>query len=376
MTTPLAALIAARIRAQGPLSLADYMADCLLHPEHGYYATRDPFGRGGDFITAPEISQMFGELLGLALAQAWLDQGAPRPFVLAEAGPGRGTLMADVLRATRAVPGFAAAARVVLVEASATLRGVQARTLAAHAPVWVDHVTQLPQGPLFLLANEFFDALPIRQFVRAAEGWSETVVGLGAGDALVFGRTAPAPLAALEARLADTREGDVVEICPAAAPIVADVAARIVAHGGAAILVDYGGWGSRGDTFQAMAGHAYTNPLARPGEADLTAHVDFAALAQAAAAARAAVTALIPQGDLLTRLGLPARAARLAQNLPDDRRAAHLAATRRLTDPAEMGNLFKALAIYPPGGPLPPGFDPAPGMDARPGPSGTRGSDA
>ena len=358
MTTPLSALLAARIRAQGPLTLADFMSDCLLHPEHGYYATRDPFGRGGDFITAPEISQMFGELLGLALAQAWMDQGAPRPFVLAELGPGRGTLMADVLRATRAVPGFATAARVVLVEASATLRRVQAETLAAHAPQWVDHIGQLPQGPLFLLANEFFDALPIRQFTRAEGGWSETVVGLDATGGLVFGKTAAAPIGALAARLADTRPGDVVEICPAAPPIMAEMASRIATQGGAAIVVDYGGWPSLGDTFQAMVDHRFADPLAQPGDADLTAHVDFAALA-GAASPPAAVSAMIDQGTLLSRLGLPARAARLAQNLTGAGLANHLAATRRLTDPTEMGTLFKALAIYPPGGPLPPGFDPA-----------------
>ncbi len=350
--TPLAALLAQRIAATGPVTLADYMADCLLHPLHGYYATRDPFGAGGDFTTAPEISQMYGELVGLSLAQAWLDQGAPAPFTLAELGPGRGTLMADVLRATRGVAGFHAGARVVLVEASATLRAVQARTLGA--VTWADSVDGLPDAPLFLLANEFFDALPMRQFTRHPQGWAETVVGL-AGDRLALGRSAPADIGLLAHRLADTRPGDVVEVMPAAAPIMARIGAAIETRGGAAIIVDYGDWRSRGDTFQALKDHAFADPLAAPGQADLTAHVDFEALAQAAAPARA--SRMITQGELLSRLGIAARSARLAQGLTGAPLAAHLAATRRLTDAAEMGSLFKAIAIHPSRHLPPPGFD-------------------
>ena len=176
--TPLGAQIAAQIAATGPISLADYMATCLMHPEHGYYATRDPLGERGDFTTAPEISQMFGELTGLCLAQCWLDQGAPAPFVLAELGPGRGTLMADLLRATRGVPGFHEGLRLHLVEGSPVLRDAQARRLADAAPSWHDSADTLPDMPLFLVANEFFDALPIRQFERGADGWHERVVGL------------------------------------------------------------------------------------------------------------------------------------------------------------------------------------------------------
>ena len=353
--TALAALLKARIAATGPMTLADYMADCLLHPAHGYYATRDPFGRGGDFTTAPEISQMFGELAGLCLAQAWLDQGAPAAFTLAELGPGRGTLMADALRATRAVPGFHAAARVVLVEASATLRQVQRATLKDHPAVtWADRVEGLPEAPLFLIANEFFDALPIRQFTRQGQGWAETVVGL-AGDRLTLGKTAPAPLAALSHRLADTADGDVVELCPAATPIMARIGARIAAHGGAALIIDYGDWRARGDTFQALKDHRFADPLDGPGEADLTAHVDFEALAMAAAPARA--SRMIEQGAWLQRLGIDARADRLARGLTGAALQSHLAAHRRLTAPTEMGSLFKALALYPSPFPPPPGFD-------------------
>ncbi len=352
--TALADLLIRRIAATGPLTLADYMAECLLHPDHGYYATRDPFGAGGDFTTAPEISQMFGELIGLCLAQAWLDQGAPAPFTLAELGPGRGTLMADVLRATRTVPGFHAAARVMLVEASPTLRGIQRRTLGDHPVTWADTVDALPEAPLFLIANEFFDALPIRQFTRHPAGWAETVVGV-AGGRLSLGRTPPAPLAVLAHRLGDTMPGEIVEICPAAAPIMGRIGGLITRRGGAALIIDYGGWRSRGDTFQALQDHRPADPLAAPGAADLTAHVDFQALAQAAAPARA--SAMIEQGALLRRLGIDQRAARLAQSLTGAAQSQHLAAHRRLTDRGEMGSLFKALAIHPPLLPPPPGFD-------------------
>lgn len=354
--TALAELLAARIAATGPITLADYMADCLLHPLHGYYATRDPFGARGDFTTAPEISQMFGELLGLCLAQCWLDQGAPAIFTLAELGPGRGTLMADILRATRAVPGFHAAARVTLVEASPTLREIQRATLGTHDVTWAESVESLPEAPLFLIANEFFDALPIRQFTRQGDGWAETVVGLTDGT-LTLGRTAPAPLAALRHRLQDTQDGDIVEICPAAPPIMARIGQIVARHGGAAILIDYGDWRSRGDTFQALEHHRFASPIANPGNADLTAHVDFEALAIAAHPAKA--SRMIPQGAFLKRLGIDARAARLAQSLTGDALQSHRAAHHRLTDSTEMGSLFKALAIHPPHLPPPPGFDPA-----------------
>ncbi len=351
--TALAELLLRRIRLGGPLSIADYMADCLLHPEHGYYTTRAPFGVSGDFITAPEISQMFGELLGLCLAQAWQDQGAPATFVLAELGPGRGTLMADVLRATRAVPGFHAAAGVILIEASPALRACQKATLGPYRVQWADSIDTLPEKPLFLLANEFFDALPIRQFRRHAEGWQERLVG-GFGGRLAFGLSAPTRMAVLEHRLADTAPGDVVETCAPAQAIVAGLAARIDRSGGAALVIDYGDWRSRGDTLQALRHHAFADPLADPGEADLTAHVDFEALAQAAAPC--AVAGPVPQGVLLERLGITARARALAGRMSGDALTAHVAAHRRLTHPAEMGQSFKAMALHPRRAPPPPGF--------------------
>jgi NADH dehydrogenase [ubiquinone] 1 alpha subcomplex assembly factor 7 len=350
--TPLAGILVRRIAATGPITVADYMADCLLHPAHGYYSTRDPFGIAGDFTTAPEISQMFGELLGLALAQAWLDRGAHAPFCLAEPGPGRGTLMADVLRATRNVPGFHAAARVVLVEASPALRTVQARTLAAHPVHWADTVDTLPDLPLFLIANEFFDALPIRQFQRGTDDWHERVIGLSQGT-LTLGLSSPVPLP--DPRFADDPPGTIVETCAPARAVMSTVAARIAAHGGAAYVIDYGGWRSQGDTLQALRAHAPEHPLASPGQADLTAHVDFEALAITAAPLRAAPPT--DQGRFLQRLGIDQRAARLAERMTGDVRQSHMAAHHRLTHPAEMGSLFKVLGIAAPGTPPLPGLD-------------------
>ena len=349
--TPLGDLLVTRIRAAGPITLADYMTDCLMHPTLGYYTTRDPFGVAGDFTTAPEISQMFGELLGLCLAQSWLDQGSPARITLAELGPGRGTLMADVLRATKGVPGFHAALQVVLVEASPVLRAIQRQTLASYPVQWRDSVHDIQQAPLYLIANEFFDALPIRQFQRDGAGWRERLVG-AKGEALHLGLSDIAPVAALAHRLGATASGDIVELCPMAAAIIAVLGQRIATHGGAALIIDYGGWNSRGDTFQAMKSNAYTDPFAEPGQADLTAHVDFAALAAAAAPAQSSYTT---QGAFLTQLGITARAARLDQSLQGEALQLQRVALHRLTADAEMGNLFKVLALYPPAGPPPPG---------------------
>ncbi|MCK0169795.1 SAM-dependent methyltransferase [Aliiroseovarius sp. S1123] len=331
-----------RISKSGPISIADYMAECLLHPKHGYYATRDPLGVQGDFTTAPEISQMFGEMLGLAIAQAWLDQGAPSPVTLAELGPGRGTLMADILRATKGVPGFHAAADVHLVEASPVLRARQIERLAPIPITHHDSIGSLPDAPLFLVANEFFDALPIRQFQRDGDGWRECQVGLE-GDKLAMGLTAPLPVPALDHRLGDTQDGDVVEICAPAQGVMSKLADFIDRHGGAAFIIDYGDWRSIGDTFQALKDHVPVSVLDTPGEADLTAHVDFEALACAAAPLTPHM--MTPQGVFLEHLGITARAQALAGKLSGDALDSHIAAHRRLTHPDEMGTLFKVLGL-------------------------------
>lgn len=348
--TPLAQHLIRRIETTGPLSIAEYMAECLLHPKHGYYTTRPAIGGAGDFITAPEISQMFGELIGLALAQAWQDQGAPSCFILAELGPGRGTLMRDALRATRAVPGFHAALELHLVEASPQMRAQQCAALPD--PVFHNGLDTLPDAPLFLIANEFFDAMPLRQAVRDANGWRERVVTVEDG-LLTFALTDAAPIAQLDHRLDDVPQGALIEWHPALPALSAEIGARL-AGGGAALIIDYGHWGARGDSLQALRAHQKVPPLDSPGKADLTAHVDFA---QIAAHAGARVSQLTDQGVFLERLGITARAQALAAKMPPDQLEVHIAAHRRLTHPDEMGRLFKVLALAPHDAPLPPGVD-------------------
>lgn len=351
--TALAKLLRERIGRAGPMSVSEYMGECLMHPIHGYYATRDPLGQEGDFITSPEISQMFGELIGLALAQCWLDQGQPAQFVLAELGPGRGTLMADILRAANKVPGFRDAARVHFVETSPVLRKAQA-ALVPNAQ-WHDTIDGLPAGPLFLVANEFFDALPVRQFIKDGNGWRERMVGVS-DDAFVFGLSAKAPLAMLEHRLADTKDGDLVEYCPALPGIVQAIGRQIDSDGGCALIIDYGDWKSQGDTLQAVTGHNSSDPLQGQGQIDLTAHVDFAEIAAHAAPSK--FTRLTPQGVFLERLGITARAQALAKTLSGAAWDAHVAAHRRLTNPDEMGDLFKVIGLYPATAVPPAGLEP------------------
>ena len=361
--TPLARLLHQRIAAHGPLTIAEYMATALSHPTLGYYTTRDPIGRTGDFVTAPEVSQMFGELLGLWCADAWLRAGRPRHANLVELGPGRGTLMADALRALAGMPDFLEAARVCLVETSPALRQRQADRLAATradgvAITWCTKLDDVPPGPLFLLANEFFDALPVRQFEHLPDGWHErTVTAAATGDGLAFGHRAAAETAALPAAARAAPVGAVAEACPAAQAITADIARRIAGDGGAALVVDYGtATPTAGDTLQAVRGHAYAPVLAAPGEADLTAHVDFGTLGNVARDAGAAVHGPIAQAGLLRRLGIEARAVRLAVDATDDQRGAIAAALERLIGPREMGTLFLALAITPADSDPPAGF--------------------
>ncbi len=351
--TAIAELLKQQIRANGPVSVAEFMRLSLTHPEHGYYVTRDPLGVGGDFTTAPEISQMFGELIGLSLAQAWMDQGAPTAFRLVELGPGRGTLMADVLRATVRVPGFAEAADVHLVEASPVLRAQQAE-LIERKVTHHDSLATVPEGPTFLVANEYFDALPVRQFVRDGDGWRERVVGLD-GDALAFGLTAPMPRDVAEDLFEGTNDGDLVEVCSTGQAIAHEIGERIAKFGGAALIVDYGDWRSLGDTLQALRGHAPVDPLEAPGTADLTCHVDFEAIAKAVPPAR--TSRLTTQGAFLERLGITARATALAEKLSGEALESHIAAHRRLTHPDEMGTLFKVLGLFPETAAPPPGLE-------------------
>jgi len=362
MTTPLGELLAARIAAAGPMTVADYMAECLLHPEHGYYAAREPFGKAGDFVTAPEISQLFGEMIGAVLVNAWRLAGRPAPFVLAEAGPGRGTLMADILRTARVDPDFSDAAQVMLVEASTRLRDIQHRTLGAdaHRVTWADALDDLPDLPVFLVANEFFDALPIRQFVKTAKGWRERLVGLTDENALAFVAGASAlPARDLPQGHADAPDGSIFEIAPAREAAVATIATRLAAHGGLALLIDYGHLQTgMGDTFQAMRDHTYVDPLAEPGLADLTSHVDFEVLARAAASEGARPLPAMTQGAFLIGGGIIERAGALGAGKDAEAQAAIRTAVARLCgdDDGQMGALFKVLALAGKGleGPVPP----------------------
>ena len=351
--TPLGRKIADLIRAAGPMTIADYMAICLGDPAHGYYVTRDPFGTGGDFITAPEVSQMFGELIGLWLADVWMQAGCPHGVQIVEIGPGRGTLMADALRALKLVPELRAAATVHLVEMSPALRAVQEHTLAQSAmPVfWHDRLEDVPAGPLLVVANELFDALPIRQFLRIDGIFRERVVGLGERGQLTFGiGPGVLPEAELPPSLRAAADGSVVEISPASIALMTTLAGRIARDGIAALVIDYGHARSGlGDTFQAMRRHGFADPLACPGEADLTAHVDFASLARAARAAGAVPHGAVEQGQFLHALGIDQRAASLARSKDAVTAAAIEAGRARLVEPAQMGSLFKVLVITRPG---------------------------
>ena len=359
----------ARLEREGVMTVADFMGEALTHPWSGYYMHGDPFGapgqQGGDFVTAPEISQMFGELIGVWCADTWMRLGRPAPCQLVELGPGRGTLMADALRATRQVPGFHDALAVTLVEISPALRERQREALGNHQAAWLDNVGQIPEAPLLLIANEFFDALPVRQFEQTGEGWAERVVVLdGAnekkGGRLAFALAAPSPANRLlvPAALREAPAGSLVEVCPAALNIAAFLGHRLARQPGAALIIDYGPERSTaGPTLQALRRHRRHEVLEDPGTADLTAHVDFASLAQAATSAGCAAHGPVGQGAFLEALGIELRAAQLAQSAPGAA-AALAAARRRLTDSDQMGSLFKALTLTPRGLAPPAGFAP------------------
>jgi SAM-dependent MidA family methyltransferase len=353
--------IKATIAGDGPITVERYMELALAHPEHGYYMKRDPFGAQGDFTTAPEISQMFGELLGLWAAEVWASMGRPNPVRLIELGPGRGTLMSDALRAARIAPEFRAAVDVTLVETSPTLANIQYEALlTSGAPIaWCATLGEAPEGPAIVLANEFLDALPIRQFARAGGGWRERTVRLDQAGRLAFGLAAKA-----EPDIkADAEDGAILEVNAVGHRLMFELGARLAKQGGAALLIDYGhvltGFG---DTLQAMRAHRFVEPLDEPGEADLTAHVDFAAMARSARAAGAAVFGPIDQGDFLRALGLDLRARTLAERAPPERADEFDVARRRLAGkgPGEMGALFKAMVVADRALPPPPGFQPPP----------------
>jgi len=362
--TPLETEIRSRIARDGPIPVAEFTALCLYDPEHGYYNRRAPFGAAGDFITAPEISQMFGELIGLWAATVWRSIGAPDPVLLIELGPGRGTMMADALRAVRAVPEFRKAVRVHLIETSPDLQLRQRQTLGGIDDVmlrWHATLDETPAGPSIILANEFFDALPVHQAERRRTGWHERAIAINAGGELAL-TAAAEPLPGFEQDLPPevrrAAAGAIFEWRPDAFAVEI---ARRAAAGGAALVIDYGHLRSApGDTFQAVRSHRYASPLALPGLTDLTAHVDFEALGKAARGAGARIHGPAEQGALLKRLGIEARAATLAANANEDQRAGIAAALQRLigTGPTGMGTLFKAIGLSSPQIEQLPGFEP------------------
>lgn len=351
--------ITRRIAAAGPLPVTAFMAMALHDPASGYYLRRRPIGAAGDFITAPEISQIFGELVGLWCALAWEEIGRPDPVVLAELGPGRGVLAEDLLRAAAVVPEFRRALRLCLVEASPLLRAEQERRLARAEPIWFERVDQLPDGPMLVVANEFLDALPIRQLVRTESGWAERLVALDRAGRLAFAEGPPSAAAALfvPERLRRSPPGAIVEFCPAALALAAFLGRRFTRAPGAAVLIDYGYCGEApGSTLRAVRRHRPASVLSRPGTADLSADVDFAAIAAAARAAGAEVHGPVAQGRFLAALGAAARCELLCARASAAQRDAIQRGLARLVDPAAMGERWKAMALTAPGLAAPAGF--------------------
>ena len=339
----------AQIAQDGPIGVPEFFTRCLHDPRDGYYATRPDLGAGGDFITAPLVSQMFGELIGLWVLETWTRLGRPAPFRLVEMGPGDGTLMSDLLRAGRLDPAFLAAAEVWLVEVSAPLKAKQAAKLS-DAPRWVGRLDEVPGGaPMILVANELLDCLPARQFVRTKDGWAERVIGLGEDGQLAFGlrglgKSPDAP----PLHLPEAGEGSIWESSPAQAALASDIAHRLVADGGAALLVDYGrAEPEAGDTLQAIQNHVKVDPLKTAGLSDLTVWADFPAVVAAARETGAKAGPILSQAEFLLALGIEARAQALAKARPD--RADQLGRQLdRLIGKAQMGALFKVACLCAP----------------------------
>ncbi len=361
---PLEMLIADEIAARGSMSLERYMTLALTHPDYGYYTTRDPLGAAGDFTTGPEISQMFGEMTGVWMADSWQRLGCPAHPVLAEMGPGRGTLMGDMVRAVKSLPAFAEASSIHLIETSPVLQRLQKQKVPD--ATFHSHSDDLPNRPLFLVANEFFDALAIRQFEHTGHGWHERLIALDQSTSVMpFRRilseqpTPPDEMTSLadETLLKDAPVGHVIETSPTAQNIIAGLAHRLTLSSGVVLIIDYGRPDSApGDSFQAVRDHKAANPLQAPGCADLTAHVDFARLAAIARKHGAQIMGPVTQGAFLKALGIEERAARLHATTTPAQGRDIKTALHRLTSPSEMGTLFKVMALASPTAPLLSGF--------------------
>ena len=347
MTNPLLPIIRERIAEQGSLSITEYMELCLGHPEHGYYVKQDPFGVSGDFITAPEICQIFGEMVGVWLGEAWRRMGGGA-FSLVELGPGRGTLMADILRATKNIPDFHAAATIHMVETSPVLANAQYMKLREkHDRVeWLDSIDELPShAPILLIANEFFDALPIRQLVQAEDGVRERRIGWNEENEALEFKLGPPGLSLAKGDQV-IAEGTVMEQCPAARSIMRDIAGRIADNDGAALVIDYGYMGdAHRDTLQAVKEHNFHSVLENPGNADLTAHVDFTALLHTAQAEGVCTYGTIGQGTFLKNMGAEVRLNMLQKEAPPEVAEQLATGLERLISPQAMGDLFQVMAV-------------------------------
>ncbi len=341
-------LIKMEIRQTGPMSIRSYMGTVLGHAQHGYYSSGDPLGAAGDFITAPEISQMFGELIGFFLVNLWQQLGEPRSFTLLELGPGRGTLMQDALRAASRADGFIDALHLQLFETNQTLKAQQAERLASYNPYWTPSVSAVPDDdPLLVVANEFFDAMPISQYVRMEDGWHERQVGLSEYDDLRLGLS-PTPISpdAMPDEVRAAEQGEVYEYSLHNKFIVEQLGKHIVAQRGALLAIDYGYAATRtGETLQAVRRHEFVDPLDEPGLSDLSAHVDFGLLAETARKLGLIAAPLATQRDFLANLGIVERATALARANPGQLDEIG-AALRRLTAPEEMGTLFKVFCAH------------------------------
>jgi SAM-dependent MidA family methyltransferase len=351
--SPLQSEIKKLIKSSGPMPVWRYMDLCLTHPKHGYYVSRDPLGREGDFITAPEVSQMFGELLGLWAASVWKAIGSPSLLRLIELGPGRGTMMADALRALRVLPPLYQSLSIHLVEINPLLREKQKATLSGVRNIaWHDNIDDVPDGPSVIFANEYFDVLPIHQVVRGQNGWHERTVEIDGNGKLIFG-AAPEPTPRFEILLPPLVRaapvGAVFEWRPDAE--IMKIASRVRDQDGAALIIDYGHLRSdAGDTFQAIARHSFTDPLKSPGQADVTAHVDFQALVRATEDIGARVHGPVTQGDFLKRLGIETRAVTLMAKTTHEISEDISGALKRLVGGGRggMGQMFKVLAVSEP----------------------------
>ncbi|QQR39885.1 class I SAM-dependent methyltransferase [Devosia rhizoryzae] len=338
-----------QIRTAGPMSVATYMGLCLTHPTKGYYKGADPLGAQGDFITAPEISQMFGELIGFWLVNLWQQMNEPKAFTLLELGPGRGTLMADILRVACRAPGFRDGLQLRLFETNPALMAEQNARLEVYDPKWLQNFDAFDEGPVLVVANEFFDALPIRQFVRKADGWHERQVGLLDGRRAFGLSPTPIPASAMPDALASAAEDTLLEVNFAGAEVMTRLAKVVAQQGGAILAIDYGYAQTRtGETLQGVRRHQFADVLDAPGETDLSAHVDFGALANVSRGAGLAAEPLATQGEFLTRLGIGERASALSRANPgsaDDVQAAQ----NRLIGKDGMGELFKVFCAHSPG---------------------------